>query len=69
MFAEATLLKVMRRILQAVATCLGGMGIMALYGSFYRPDCGIDAIMMLSTATLITLGMPRPVPRPGSRRG
>jgi hypothetical protein len=50
----------MRRILQIVAACLGSMGILAVWGSSRWPDCGFDAILMLSTATFITLGMPQP---------
>jgi hypothetical protein len=56
----AVLLKVMNWIQLVVPTCLGSMGILALYGSFFRPDCGIDAILMLSSATVMTLAVPKP---------
>jgi multisubunit Na+/H+ antiporter MnhB subunit len=55
-----TILKAMRRILQLVAAGLGGMGIMALWGSFYWPECGLDAVVMLSTATIIVLALSDP---------
>src|SRR6266849_8446860 len=67
MIGESTLLKTMRNILWLVATCLGGMGIAAVWGSFHNPDCGSDALLMLSTATFITLGMP-PEPTPARRQ-
>jgi len=59
MIGERILVELMRQILQLVATCLGSLGVMALYGSFLHPDCGLDAIMMLSVASLINLGIPR----------
>jgi multisubunit Na+/H+ antiporter MnhB subunit len=67
MIGASTLLTIMRRILQTVALFLGSLGIMALWGSFYRPDCGIDALLMLATATGITLGLPQPEARPARR--
>jgi multisubunit Na+/H+ antiporter MnhB subunit len=57
----------MRRILQAVALFVGSLGVMALWGSFYRPDCGFDALLMLATATGITLGLPQPEAGPARR--
>jgi hypothetical protein len=56
----AVLLKIMNWIQLVVPTCLGSMGILALYASFYIPDCGIDAILMLSSATVMTLAVPKP---------
>jgi hypothetical protein len=55
---QAMMLKTMRWISRVVATALGSAGILALWGSFYLPDCGLDAIMMLSSATIMTLGIP-----------
>ena len=60
MIGVSTLLTIMRRILQTVALFVGSLGIVALWGSFYWPDCGIDALLMLATATGITLGLPQP---------
>jgi hypothetical protein len=36
------------------------MGVMAVWGSFYWPECGLDALVMLSTATFIVLALPDP---------
>ena len=63
---ESTLLKLMRLILQGMALMLGSASILALWGSFYVPDCGLLAFVMLFTASFITLGLPRP---PAPRRG
>jgi multisubunit Na+/H+ antiporter MnhB subunit len=68
MIGVSTLLTIMRRILQTVALFLGSLGIMALWGSFYWPDCGIDALLMLTTATGITLGLPEPQAATPARR-
>jgi multisubunit Na+/H+ antiporter MnhB subunit len=67
MIGVSTLLTIMRRILQTVALFVGSLGIMALWGSFYWPDCGIDALLMLATATGITLGLPQPEAGPARR--
>jgi hypothetical protein len=55
---QATALKTMRRITRVVATALGSAGILALWASFHQADFGLDAIMMLSSATFLTLAMP-----------
>jgi multisubunit Na+/H+ antiporter MnhB subunit len=68
MIGVSTLLTIMRRILQTVALFLGSLGIMALWGSFYWPDCAIDALLMLTTATGITLGLPQPEAAAAARR-
>ena len=68
MIGVSRLLTIMRRILQTVALFLGSLGIMALWGSFYWPDCGIDALLMLATATGITLGLPQPEAGASARR-
>jgi multisubunit Na+/H+ antiporter MnhB subunit len=57
MIGVSGLLTIMRRVLQTVALALGSFGIMALWDSFYRPDCAVDALLMLGTATAITLGL------------
>ena len=67
MIGVSTLLTIMRRILQTVALFVGSLGIVALWGSFYWPDCGIDALLMLATATGITLGLPQPEAGPARR--
>ena len=68
MIGVSTLLTIMRCILQALALFVGSLGIMALWGSFYRPDCGIDALLMRATATGITLGLPQPEAAAPARR-
>ena len=68
MVGVSTLLMLMRRILQTVALLLGSVGILALWESSSRPDCSIDALMMLGTATAITLGMPKPDAAAAPRR-
>ena len=67
MDVESTLLRTMRWISWVVATCLGGLGILAVCASFRIPDCGVDAFLMLSSATVLHFGTPRPPPsaRPG----
>jgi hypothetical protein len=65
---ESTLLKLMRFILQAMALVLGSGSILALWISFYIPDCGALALVMLFTAGFITLGLPQP-PAAAGRRG
>jgi multisubunit Na+/H+ antiporter MnhB subunit len=60
MSPDATILfKTMHRITQAVSLCLGSVGILALWVSFYRPDLAIYAILMLGGATVMTLGTQR----------
>jgi hypothetical protein len=56
----SVLLKIMNGIQLVVTTCLGSMGIISVCGSFFRPDCGLDAILMLSSATVMTLAVPKP---------
>jgi hypothetical protein len=63
---ESTLLRLMRFVLQATALVLGSSSILALWVSFYMPDCGALAIVTLFTASFITLGLPQP---PTARRG
>lgn len=67
MIDQVKLLKTMRRVLWVVATSLGSMGVMALVASFRIPDCGIDAFLMLGTATLIHVGLPQAPPAPNRR--
>ena len=64
---QAFLLRTMRRILLVAAAGFGGMGVAAVWGSFHNPNCGLDAMVGLSLATLITLGVPEE-PRPIRRR-
>jgi hypothetical protein len=52
-------LRTTMRILQTVALALGGFGIVAFWDSFHRPECAVDALLMLGTATAITVGLPK----------
>jgi hypothetical protein len=60
MMSETFLFKMMRLILQTIALILGSLSILLLWASFYDGYGGAFAFVLLSTATLITLGLPEP---------
>ncbi len=47
------LYQVVRLVLSAISAVLGGVGIFALYASFYDPAAAVIAILMLTAATAI----------------
>ncbi len=54
------LFRVLRLLIWTTATCAGGIGIYALLCSvlYTRPDAALFAIVALTSATAMTLGMP-----------
>ena len=49
----------MRTAFQAISTALGSTGILCLYASFVNPRLAVYAILCLSTATAMTLALPK----------
>lgn len=47
----------MRAILLSTATIFGSIGMVAFYGSFRHHDAAIYAIILICTASAITLGI------------
>lgn len=43
--------QMLRVALQTLSAVFGGIGVFALYVSFYQPVAGLTAILMLGTAT------------------
>ncbi len=45
----------MRLVSRAVSVSLGSFGVFCLWASFYRPHFGLEAFLLLSMATAMTL--------------
>lgn len=46
--------QMLRIALQTMSTVFGGIGVFAVYASFFAPAAGVNAILMLGMATAMT---------------
>ena len=63
-----TLYKMMWVTLQGFSLLMGGMSLSALYVSFFVPQLGALAFVLLLSASIIVLGLPPLEPQPPGRR-